>query len=80
LQIIASMLPKELWLETSVVDDLSDDELERVIARARQQLLAAPKQEPLLIPACAGTAENVEDDQCLTLQPNPPSKDRPSHN
>jgi hypothetical protein len=69
LQIIASMLPKELWIESGVIDDLDDDELERVIARARQQLLAAPKPEPLLV-----GEEKVEDDKCLTLKPSPSSE------
>jgi hypothetical protein len=62
LQIVASLMPKELLIGDAAVEAIDDDELELLIAHARQ-LLKAPQQEPKLI----GEEKAGE---CLTVQPN----------
>ncbi len=58
LQIISSVLPREFVVETSL-DGIDDDELETLITRAKQQLLAAPKP-PI----------GTETEKCLELTAN----------
>ena len=44
---IASILPKELSIETSSVNELSDEELDRMIEMLRARALAAREQQSL---------------------------------
>jgi hypothetical protein len=44
---IASILPKELSIETSSVNELSDEELNRMIEMLRSRALAAREQQSL---------------------------------
>jgi hypothetical protein len=44
LRFIASILPKELSIETSTVNELSDEELDRMMAMLRERALAAREQ------------------------------------
>jgi hypothetical protein len=41
---VASILPKELSIETSTVNELSDEELDRVVGMLRERALAAREQ------------------------------------
>jgi hypothetical protein len=62
LQIVASLMPRELLIGDAAIEAIDDDELELLIAHARQ-LLKAPQQEPKLI----GEEKAGE---CLTVQPD----------
>lgn len=42
---VASILPKELSIETSTVNELSDEELDRMIAILRERALAAREEQ-----------------------------------
>jgi|SRR5215813_1333380 len=42
---IASIMPKELQIETSTVNELSDEELDRMIEMLRSRALAAREQQ-----------------------------------
>jgi hypothetical protein len=48
LRVIASVLPRDLTIETAAAD-LTDDELDAMIQRLRIEMLAALTPEPLLI-------------------------------
>jgi hypothetical protein len=50
LRVIASILPRELTIETAAAD-LTDDELDAMIQRLRMEMLEALPPEPLLIEA-----------------------------
>jgi hypothetical protein len=50
LRVIASILPRELTIETAAAD-LTDDELETMIQRLRTEMLGPLTPEPLLIEA-----------------------------
>jgi hypothetical protein len=47
LRFIASILPKELSIETSTVNELSDEELDRMIEILRARALAAREEQAL---------------------------------
>jgi hypothetical protein len=47
LRFIASILPKELSIETSTVNELSDEELDRMIEILRERALAAREEQAL---------------------------------
>ena len=44
LRFIASILPRELQIETSTVNDLTDEELDRIIETLRERALAAREE------------------------------------
>jgi hypothetical protein len=44
---VASILPKELSIETSTVNELSDEELDRMIEALRERALAAREEQAL---------------------------------
>ena len=47
LRFVASILPKELSIETSNVNELSDEELDRMIEILRERALAAGEEQAL---------------------------------
>jgi hypothetical protein len=47
LRFIASIMPKELSIESSTVTDLADDELDRMIEQLRERALAAREERSL---------------------------------
>jgi hypothetical protein len=47
LRFVASILPKELSIETSTVNELSDEELDRMIEILRERALAAREEQAL---------------------------------
>ena len=51
-RLVASTLPKEFTIE-NVLTDISDDQLDDVIARIKDQMIEARKDKPLLIEAKA---------------------------
>lgn len=64
LKIVASVIPRDLIIsDGGAVEQLDDTELEALITRARQQLLAAPQEARLV------GEQKVE--ECLELKVNP---------
>lgn len=53
LKVIASILPRELVFENVATSDLTDDELEAMIANLKAQMLEAVREEPVLLEAKA---------------------------
>jgi hypothetical protein len=49
-QIIASLMPRELEIEHGLIDDVSDEELEQMITRLRAEI-AQDAEKPMLIEA-----------------------------
>src|ERR1700732_369277 len=54
-QVCAGLMPREVMFDGGLVGDLSDEEIELLITKARQQLLAGPKQEPKSEPKLVGS-------------------------
>src|SRR5262245_37781137 len=50
-QIVASLMPKELEIERGITADLSDGELDALIAQVKAELLAKSVEKPLIIEA-----------------------------
>jgi hypothetical protein len=50
-QIVASLMPKELDIESRVASDLDDEQLDALIEEMRAQLLAKNTEKPMLIEA-----------------------------
>jgi hypothetical protein len=59
-QIIASLMPKELEIEQSIASDLSDEELDALIAQIKADLLAKGTEKPIAPLIEAKLVEKVE--------------------
>jgi hypothetical protein len=55
-RVVASTLPKEFTIE-NVMADVTDEQLDDVIARIKEQMLTARKDKPMLIEARAEKAK-----------------------
>jgi hypothetical protein len=50
-KLYGSLVPREFWIDSAVVTDLDDEELEAMIANLRAQMLEAAREEPLALSA-----------------------------
>jgi hypothetical protein len=60
-QIVASLMPKELDIESRVAPDLDDEQLDDLIAQIRQHLLAGRDDEPVALIDVKPEEDRVEE-------------------